>query len=101
MDSGNGGRGLHGKTCGKRRIVVPLDFGHSWSNVSETPLIAFDDWRESHVPHDYEAIKKLHGMCFYIVNDKGIKFVPNPNYKNHPEPKVVTAKEFQKIYPLT
>jgi oxalate decarboxylase/phosphoglucose isomerase-like protein (cupin superfamily) len=81
-------------------ITIPYEFGHSWSNVGNTPLITFDDWDAGHVPSDYEAIKRLKGMCFYIVDDNGgFKFIPNPRYKNHPEPKIVTAKEFQKLYP--
>jgi glucose-6-phosphate isomerase, archaeal len=82
-------------------IVVPLDFGHSWTNVGDTPLIVFDDWRQGHVSTDYEAIKELRGMDFYVVKNGGgnVKFEPNKNYKNHPEPKVITASEFMKLYP--
>lgn len=88
------------KLLPKEEVTIPYDFGHSWSNVGQTPLITFDDWDSGHTVHDYEVIKRLRGMCFYVVNDGGIKFVPNSKYKNHPEPKVVTAKEFQRLYPV-
>jgi oxalate decarboxylase/phosphoglucose isomerase-like protein (cupin superfamily) len=88
------------KLSPKDEITIPYEFGHSWSNVGNTPLITFDDWDAGHVPTDYEAIKRLKGMCFYVVNDGGVKFIPNPRYKKHPEPKVVTAKEFQRLYPV-
>jgi len=88
------------KLLPKEELTIPYEFGHSWSNVGKAPLIVFDDWDAGHTPSDYEVIKKLRGMCFYIVNDGGIKFVPNPKYKNHPEPKVLTAKEFQRLYPV-
>jgi oxalate decarboxylase/phosphoglucose isomerase-like protein (cupin superfamily) len=88
------------KLSPNEEIVVPHEFAHSWSNIGDTPLVTFDDWDSGHVPTDYEAIKRLKGMCFYIVNDGGIKFVPNPRYKNHPEPKILTAKEFQRLYPV-
>jgi oxalate decarboxylase/phosphoglucose isomerase-like protein (cupin superfamily) len=81
-------------------ITLNDQFAHAWSNVGDMPLMVYDDWRLAHSPADYESIKLLHGMCFYIVNDNGIKFVPNKNYKNHPDPKIITAKEFQKMYPI-
>lgn len=82
-------------------LIIPPDFGHSWTNVGDTPLITFDDWRAGHTGTDYELIKRFHGMCFYIVDDNGIKFVANPNYKKHPDPKVITAKQFKKLYPYS
>jgi len=83
-------------------LIIPQDFGHSWSNVGATPLITFDDWTSGHTATDYEAIKKLKGMAFYItLGGNGIKFVPNPNYKKLPDPKVITAKEFQRLYPIS
>ncbi len=80
-------------------LTIPSEFGHSWSNVGNLPLLVYDDWRIKHSPTDYQSIKKLKGMCFYLVDDNGIKFIPNPNYKNHPEPKIVTVDEFQQKYP--
>jgi glucose-6-phosphate isomerase, archaeal len=81
-------------------LTLNDQFAHAWSNVGNEPLVVLDDWRIKHSDDDYQSIKRLHGMCFYIIAENGLKFVPNPNYKNHPEPKVVTAKEFQRLYPV-
>ena len=79
-------------------IKVTPEFGHSWSNVGDTPLITMDNWRAGHVPQDYEPIKKQQGMAFYLVsNGKEIDLAPNPKYRNHPKPKWLTAKEFMKL----
>lgn len=89
------------KLAPKEEITVPFDFGHCWINIGDTPLITYDDWQSGHVNTDYEPIKKLRGMCFYVLYENGaIKFVENKNYKNHPTPRIVTAKEFQKLYPV-
>lgn len=75
--------------------VIPDEYGHSWSNVGNTPLISFDDWRSEHSDHDYEIIRNQKGLCFYIVEENNeIKLVPNPNYVDHPKPKWVTPEEF-------
>ncbi len=81
-------------------LTISSEFGHAWANVGTTPLVVYDDWRIKHKTTDYDCIKNLHGMCFYIVDDNGIKFVPNKNYRNHPEPKIVSPQEFQKLNPI-
>ena len=76
-------------------IMVPNDYGHSWSNVGKEPLITFDNWKWKHLPTDYKPIRKLRGLVYYIVEENGdIKLIPNPNYIEHPEPKWLTPKEF-------
>lgn len=81
-------------------LTVPLEFAHSISNLGTRPLITFDDWHSGHTSTDYKEIKNLRGMSFYLTQTpSGVKFVPNPNYKNLPEPKLLTVKEFEKIYP--
>ncbi len=80
-------------------IAIPPVYGHSWSNVGNTPLITFDNWRFGHVPQDYEPIKTQQGMAYYLINGKnGIDLVENPKYKNIPKPKWLTAKEFMQLF---
>lgn len=74
--------------------IIPDDYGHAWSNVGKDPLISLDDWRSGHMPFDYEPIKELKGLCYYIIEKDGnIELVENPNYKTHPTPKWVTPEE--------
>lgn len=85
-------------------IVITPDYGHSWSNIGDEPLISFDDWRSGHEPSDYEDIKRLHGMPYYLVEESGElaspakrgepKAIANPNYQDLPEPIWITAEEF-------
>lgn len=79
-------------------IIITPEWGHSWSNVGKGPLISFDNWREGHTPGDYEVIEKMQGLAYYLVEENGeIKAVPNPKYKNLPEPKWMTAEEFASL----
>lgn len=76
-------------------IVVPKEYGHSWSNIGDTPLITFDNWIYDHNPADYKPIEKLKGLVYYVVENNGnVELIPNPNYKKHPKPIWVTPKEF-------
>ncbi len=77
-------------------ILITPEWGHSWSNVGEGPLISFDDWRSGHKISDYEDIKSLQGLSFYLVKEEGkIKAIKNPNYKDLPEPIWISASEFK------
>ncbi|OGC38908.1 hypothetical protein A3K42_00010 [candidate division WWE3 bacterium RBG_13_37_7] len=80
------------------RITITQKYGHSWSNIGDEPLILFDDWRNGHTPEDYEPIKRLKGLAYYLIR-KGseVDVVPNPNYKDLPQPKFVTPKEFAEL----
>lgn len=83
-------------------ITVTKDYGHSWSNIGELPLITLDDWREKHVEDDYKEIKRLKGMAYYLIkeNDEknnNIKVIPNTNYRDLPNPQWITAEEFKKL----
>lgn len=81
-------------------IVITPEWGHSWSNVGNGPLISFDDWRSGHKPTDYEVMEKLQGMSYYLVEENGQpKAVKNPNYTDLPEPKWVSAREFSELFP--
>lgn len=76
-------------------VIIRPEYGHSWSNVGDLPLISFDDWRSGHDPSDYEDIERLQGLAYYLVKEGGeIKAVPNPNYKNLPEPIWISADEY-------
>lgn len=77
-------------------IVIKKEFGHSWSNIGETPLIQFDNWRSGHSPDDYKPIESLHGMAYYLIEDSGaVKSLANPNYVNPPQPKWITPQELE------
>ncbi len=79
-------------------ILITPEWGHSWSNIGDTPLISYDDWRSGHTPADYEPIEKLQGLAYYLVEENGEPTpVPNPNYKNLPQAQWVTVSEFKEI----
>ncbi len=79
-------------------ITIPWDYGHSWSNISNEPLVLYDNWREGHDPSDYAVIEKLQGMAYYLVNKDGrVSFVANNHYQNLPEIKELSAKEFGEL----
>ncbi len=76
-------------------LLITPEYGHSLSNISKGPLISFDDWRSGHQPSDYEVIEKLQGLAYYLVEEKGeVRAIPNPNYKNLPEPQWITTAQW-------
>lgn len=76
-------------------IKITSQWGHSWSNIGQQPLVSFDNWRSGHSPSDYEEIEKLQGMAYYFVSDQGeVKAVANPRYQDLPQPVWLTAEEF-------
>lgn len=86
------------KTKPGDEILITPEWGHSWSNIGGGPLISFDDWRSGHAPTDYSDIESLQGLAYYLVEEKGgIKALPNPNYKDLPEPRWMSAEEFKKL----
>lgn len=77
-------------------VTLTPEYGHSVSNIGVHPLISYDDWRSGHTPADYEDIKRLQGMAYYLVEEGGeVKAVPNRNYLDLPEPIWLTAQEFK------
>lgn len=75
-------------------VVITPEYGHSWSNVGQDELILFDNWSTPHSPADYENIEKLHGLAYYLIGGNGeVKVVPNPNYRNLPGARWITAAE--------
>lgn len=79
------------------QLVIAPEYGHSWSNVGNGPLILLDDWVSGHTQQDYEAISKLHGMSYYLINQNGSKFLKNSNYINLPDPKLLSAEKFNQL----
>ena len=79
-------------------INITVEYGHSWSNTGDTPLVTLDNWTKGHTPEEYEPIKKLGGMAYYLVNKNGrAEFVANKNYKDIPKPEWISAAEFNKL----
>lgn len=77
-------------------IIITPEYGHSWSNTGTTKLVSVDDWKENHTPADYEEIKNLHGMAYYLTEKNSeVVPIPNPNYKYLPKPIFLTAQEFK------
>jgi len=74
-------------------VKVPQGaWGHAFANTGKTYLITSDDARSdaSHSQNDYLPVKEKQGMAYYIVTEGGeVKIIPNPNYKNLPDPKWV------------
>jgi len=76
-------------------INIPPEWGHSCSNIGSEPLLMFDDWKGK---ADYEPIKKLGGLCYFLVCRNGkAEFVKNKNYKEVPKPEWLTATDFNRL----
>lgn len=77
-------------------IAISNEWGHSFTNTGDLPLITFDDWRSGHTPEDYAIIETQQGMAYYLINeDNKPTAIPNPNYQNLPEAQWVTADEYR------
>lgn len=76
------------------QIKIKEGYGHSWSNVGKGPLVLVDDWQGGHSPADYEPLDAKGGMAYFLVKEDGEpKAVPNPTYKDLPEPIWLTPEE--------
>ena len=79
-------------------IDITQEWGHSWSNIGNEPLVTLDNWREGHTPGDYEPIEKMGGMGYFLMqNNGGAEFKPNPKYNNIPNPEWITLEDFKKL----
>ncbi len=79
-------------------IDITPEWGHSWSNIGNEPLVTLDNWRDGHTPQDYEPIEKMGGMGYYLISKNGgAEFIPNKSYKELPKPEWITAEDFNKI----
>ena len=76
-------------------LVITPEWGHGWSNINQETLVLLDDWKTGHTAADYQIEEKLHGMAYYLVDEGGPKEMANPNYKNPPPVKWLTAMEFK------
>ena len=82
-------------------IDITPEWGHSWSNIGNEPLITLDNWKEGHTPGDYEPIEKMGGMGYFLVKSpNGAEYKPNPKYKDVPRPEWITAGDFKKLNTL-
>jgi fructose-bisphosphate aldolase class II len=43
-------------------------FSSHMLDLSEEPLLLYDDWKEGHTPTDYVVIDRLQGMAYYLLN---------------------------------
>ena len=76
-------------------IDISIEWSHSWSNIGDTPLVTLDTWKEGHKPEEYEPIRKLGGMAYYLLNKNGkAEFVKNKNYTDVPTPEWISASDF-------
>lgn len=92
------------KVKAKDSIFIPSGMGHLVVNPGETWLVTSDDspvnFEEvdpvSLPGHaDYEAVKKMRGFGYYIIDEAGTpKAVKNENYKSLPEAKWLSPEEW-------
>ena len=76
-------------------ITITPKWGHSSSNLGNSPLVTVDNWKSGHTESDYDPIKQQRGMAYYLTQEGGqFSFVKNPNYIDHPKPIVMTPNEF-------
>ena len=87
------------------KVFIPSGMGHLVVNTGKTWLVTSDDspvnFEEADpvsLPGhaDYEAVKRMHGFAYYVVEENGQPtLVKNPNYKVVPEPQWLTPEEFK------
>ena len=82
-------------------VPIPSFAGHLLVNTGDTWLVTSDDsvvdlsGDSSSMPKhaDYEAVKKMHGFAYYVVEKGGVPaLVKNPKYKSVPVAEIVNAK---------
>lgn len=85
-------------------LFIPSEWGHLVANISDTYFVTADDSpvnfdEENPVSFpghaDYEAVKKMQGFCYYIVEENGKPtLVKNPKYKKIPQIEIIEASEY-------
>lgn len=85
-------------------LFIPSQWGHLVANISKTYFVTADDSpvnfdEENPVSFpghaDYEAVKKMQGFCYYIVEKNGKPtLVKNKRYKKIPEIEIINANEY-------
>lgn len=86
-------------------VFIPSETGHLVVNTGKTWLVTADDspvnFEEADpvsLPGhaDYEAVKKMRGFAYYVVEEDGKpKLIKNNNYKIAPEPLWLTPEEYR------
>lgn len=90
------------------RVYIPSGLGHLVVNTGKTWLVTFDDSPVNMAEidpvslpghADYEAVKKMRGFAYYIIEENGQPtLVKNPTYKSVPEPQWFTVEKYsQKV----
>jgi len=85
-------------------VFIPSGTGHLVANTGKVWLVTSDDspvnFEEvdpvSLPGHaDYEAVKKMRGFAYYVVEENGQPtLIKNPTYKSAPEPEWFTPEEY-------
>lgn len=85
-------------------VFIPSGWGHLVANISNTFFVTADDspvnFEEvdpvSLPGHaDYEAVKRMQGFCYYVVEKDGKPvLVKNEKYKKIPEIDIIEAKDY-------
>lgn len=89
-------------------VFIPSGTGHlvvntgkSWLVTSDDSPINFEEVDPVSLPGhaDYEAVKKMRGFAYYVVEENGQPtLIKNPTYKSVPEPQWFTVEEYsQKV----
>ncbi len=89
-------------------VFIPAGTGHLAVNIGKVWFATFDDSPVNFAEADpvslpghadYEAVKKMRGFAYYLVEENGKPtLVKNPNYKAAPEPEWLTPEEYaQKV----
>lgn len=85
-------------------LFIPSGWGHLVANISKTYFVTADDSpvnfdEENPVAFpghaDYEAVKKMQGFCYYIIEKDGKPaLVKNPKYKKVPEAEIIPIGDY-------
>jgi glucose-6-phosphate isomerase len=85
-------------------LFIPSEWGHLVVNISDTYFVTaddspvnFDEANPVSFPGhaDYEAVKKMQGFCYYVVEKDGQPaLVKNPKYKKIPEISIITPSQY-------
>ncbi|HUD09408.1 MAG TPA: glucose-6-phosphate isomerase family protein [Patescibacteria group bacterium] len=85
-------------------IYIPSEWGHLVVNISKTYFVTaddspvnFDEANPVSMPGhaDYEAVKKMQGFCYYVVEENGQPIlVKNPKYKKVPDIQIIEASSY-------
>jgi glucose-6-phosphate isomerase len=85
-------------------LFIPSEWGHLVVNISQTYFVTaddspvdFDEANPVSMPGhaDYEAVKKMQGFCYYVVEENGQPMLKkNPKYKKIPDIQIIEASEY-------